>query len=299
MKIMVTGSSGRLGSAVVRDLIQNGHDVIPVDIQPAADPALPPTRQVDLRKVADLAPLMQGIDAVCHLGNYPGFHRSGRADGFSNNVSSTYNVFYSAFEAGVSRIVYASSIQAYGVVGEFRSLPAYLPVDEDHPHIPCDAYALSKAMGEQIALSFVRRDKRMQVFSMRYTTIMTPADGPRWASRLAAAPGQAAALGGLCTYVRVEDAARATRLACEIDRPGHTGLNISAPRPLCPWDAELLKSYYGGVMPPMRGRLAPDEPMLTCQRAKEILGFVADLPLVGDCPPCSSKELKAPNSAAA
>jgi nucleoside-diphosphate-sugar epimerase len=271
MLIAVTGSSGRLGRVVVRDLLEHGHDVLPIDIQSAADADAPLTRLADLTRPADLIPLFQGADAVCHLGNYPAIGQFPLTGGLANNVAATHGVFEAAAVAGIRRIVCASSIQAYGIVTirpEARpSPPLYLPVDEDHPLLPRDAYPLSKAMGEWIAESFVRRDARLSVFSLRFTGVrIKPAPEPK-----------APAIGGaLLTAIHVDDAALAVRLCCQMDRPGHTPLNIVHPRSTVPWDMASIREYYG-CEPELRRALKSDEALITADRAREVLGFVAQI----------------------
>ncbi len=282
MKIVVTGSSGSLGGRVVQELIQHGHEVIAVDVAPSKEPDAPPTRQVDLTHIEGIRPVLRGADAVCHLGSHPSFYATGKPNGFSNNVTGTFNVFEACDELGIGKIVYASSIQAYGLCAsrqappEWVSPPLYLPVDEDHPLLPRDAYPLSKAMGEQIADSYIRRKQSLQVFSLRFPAIYSPyrtrprrmGDRPKLPTNFAS--------GDLFSLVHVDDAARAVRLCCEIDRPGHTPLNITSRRAAREWTMENLVAQYARV-PEMRRPLEPTDPLLDWRRAREILGFVADL----------------------
>src|SRR5690606_4301358 len=89
---------------------------------------------------------------------------------FSTNVRNTYHVCRAAVEAGVRKIVFASSIQAYGTclngpsTPGFLSVPLYLPIDEAHPLLPRGAYSLSKAVGAQTVAMFARRYPRLQAW---------------------------------------------------------------------------------------------------------------------------------------
>jgi len=286
MRIVVTGSSGRLGLSVVRELLAHNYDVVPVDRRAHIDPALPATQVVDLAQPADYRELFRAVQVVCHLGNMPNFDPRWTpgmtpARGFAENVTSTYVVFDAAFAMGVRHFVYASSVNAYGVChfssnepGETMT-PKYFPVDEDHPLIPRDDYPLSKRVGEEIAEAFVRRDAALTAYSLRFPKIVTdhPAVFP-WLPR----PHRVS--GSLMAYIHVTDAARAVRMCCQQPRPGHTPLNICAPRAAAPWNREMILASYGTVAE-IRGNLTANEPLMSPHRAKEILGFVAELDPTG------------------
>ena len=62
--------------------------------------------------------------------------------------------------------------------------------------------------------------------------------------------------------------------------PGHTPLNICAPRAGAPWDRGMIMASYGTV-PEIRGNLTADDPLMSPRRAKEILGFAAELDPAG------------------
>src|SRR4051812_40961417 len=108
MKILVTGSSGGLGRHVVKELLAHGHDVVPTDLRAGDDAAGLQTRVADLTRIEQVRPLARGVDVICHLGNIPWFGEDRYSEGFANNVSSNFNVFQAAEEAGVRRVVYAS-----------------------------------------------------------------------------------------------------------------------------------------------------------------------------------------------
>jgi len=120
MRIVVTGSSGRLGMFVVRELLAQHYDVVPVDRRAHNDPAMPATQVVDLAQPGDYGAFFRDVQVVCHLGNLPSFDprlTAGMtpAKGFAENVASTYAVFDAAVDMGVRHFVYASSVNAYGV----------------------------------------------------------------------------------------------------------------------------------------------------------------------------------------
>jgi NAD(P)-dependent dehydrogenase (short-subunit alcohol dehydrogenase family) len=70
MKVLVTGATGRLGSLVCKELSRLGHDVLGTDQRFAADLGVPLTL-ADLRVAHAVYPLLEGREAVVHLGNIP------------------------------------------------------------------------------------------------------------------------------------------------------------------------------------------------------------------------------------
>src|SRR5260221_6283421 len=68
MKVLVTGATGRLGSVVCKELLQRGHDVLATDLRLAAALAVP-LKLADLRAPEAVYPLLEGREAVVHLGN--------------------------------------------------------------------------------------------------------------------------------------------------------------------------------------------------------------------------------------
>jgi nucleoside-diphosphate-sugar epimerase len=274
MLIVVTGSSGRLGKAVVRDLLASGHDVRSLDIV-GGEADLPPVIKIDLTRIDDVTAALAGADAIAHLGNLPGLSQEQASAGFTNNVQSTFNVFHAAEAVGIQRVIYASSLQAYGCfrnhVFENIIAPRYLPLDEDHPLLASHPYSMSKATGESIAMAYARRRPPMCAFSLRFTQIyfgLIPR-GTSWTAPMHASLG---------TFVQATDAARAVRLCCESDRTGHTALNVISPEVRHPWtEAAIVESY--GHVPEFRRPVRGDEPLACFKRAQDVIGFTAEMPL--------------------
>jgi nucleoside-diphosphate-sugar epimerase len=288
MRIVVTGSTGRLGRRTVQTLREGGHEVLPVDVRVPEDGSAPDTRVVNLTVYEGLTTLFAGCDVIVHLGNLPGFGHSGRAEGYRNNTVSNNNVFQAADELKINRIIYASSVQSYGCFGGSSghgstfSAPRYLPLDEDHPLLPADAYPLSKATGEWIAEAFVRRRPELTAWSLRFTGIRAPRDPSRPPRVVKEGSPDAWFRGSLNTFIYVDDAARAVLLCCQTERPGHTPLNIVAPKAYRPWSPELLRSAYG-CLPEFRRELGPEDSLISGERAAALIGFtpqytLADLP---------------------
>jgi UDP-glucose 4-epimerase len=216
MRIAVTGGAGRLGSYVVRALAQ--HQVRVLDIHEPED-KVADYHRVDLRNLDALRDALRDIEVVIHLG---GIDRSVATDDAATmqvNVMGTWNLFEASLQAGVRRVVHCSSSSANGIDQSNPNLPpCYLPIDEQHPLRPTDAYGLSKRCGEQVAEAFSRRGIEVIVIRPCFVAFPEMADfmagkqGPE---------GRAEPLPYLRTYVSPEDCARGFAAAATVDYAGY------------------------------------------------------------------------------
>jgi dTDP-L-rhamnose 4-epimerase len=121
MRVLLTGAAGFIGSRVHSALRAAGHEVIAVDaLLPAAhgpNSVLPPgCRKVDVRDADALAPLLHGVDLVCHQAAMVGAGvdaADAPAYGGHNDFATTV-LLAQMFAAGVRRLVLASSMVVYG-----------------------------------------------------------------------------------------------------------------------------------------------------------------------------------------
>jgi len=257
MKIVVTGGAGRLGQFLIGELAERGHGVLCLDTsQPGRN--ICPTLAVDLRDTSALFPALEGADAVIHLARirFPytskGFNAvsglwetpevSADAERFSHNVTITYNILAAALEAGVKKFVCGSSLAIYGFYYPLRAIsPGYLPIDEDHPLRPQDPYGMSKVVGESLCDAFARKSA-IQIASLRFAGIASEAQYPTLRKR--SKEPLCRGTGALWSYVDVQDAAVACRLAVEKNFSGHKTFNICAPQTIMEEDTlDLVKRY--------------------------------------------------------
>lgn len=173
MKILVTGGMGEVGRPTVRWLLARGHQVRVLDIEVSEDIAGADCREGDITDFEGLTRTMQGIEGVVHLAAYRHPSLAPEPELFRVNVQGTLNVFRAATDAGVRRLVCASSINALGYnfgikfpEGQLR----YFPIDEEHPCYTTDAYSFSKQMIEQIGAYYWRREGVSSVF-LRFPAI--------------------------------------------------------------------------------------------------------------------------------
>src|SRR5664279_3592995 len=179
-QVAVTGGSGKLGRACVAHLLEHGWDVVALDRVPAA-PQHGDFVRVDLTDYGQTVEALsavdnryQGIDALVHLAAIPAPGLTTNAATFSNNMTSTYNVFAAARHAGISNIVWASSETVLGL--PFTTPPPYIPVDEEYPARPESTYSLVKHLEEQMAFQFCRWDPALKMIGLRFSNVMAPAD---------------------------------------------------------------------------------------------------------------------------
>jgi UDP-glucose 4-epimerase len=175
MKVVVTGSRGKVGRAAVEALVAAGHDVTGVDlVRPVFDAGVVvPGRYVmaDLTDQGAAFAVVAGMDAVVHVAAIPQPTGNPAHVVLQTNLMSTFHMIEAAVRFGVPRFV---NISSESIVGNFFPerpfLPDYAPVDEEHPLHPQDPYALSKAFGEQLMDAAVRRSD-IRVISLRPSTV--------------------------------------------------------------------------------------------------------------------------------
>jgi nucleoside-diphosphate-sugar epimerase/putative sterol carrier protein len=165
VKVAVTGASGQLGTVVLRRLVdqRSVKEVVALDIRP---PAMASAKlrwvPADVR-TGDLERHLEGCDAVLHLAFIVTRHLP-RPVVDSINVLGSRNVFRAAAAAGARRIVYTSSVAAYGVV------PGHpVPIVETTPRVfqPAFAYAATKYQVEAVLDEFEARHPEIAVVRLR------------------------------------------------------------------------------------------------------------------------------------
>ena len=147
-RILVTGSSGRIGRAVVAELQQRGHTVRGFDR--AAMPGLDDCIIGDLADRSAIDRAMRGIECLIHLAATPDDVDDVLGDLIPNNIAGLYRIMESARAAGVRRIVLASS----GQVNWWQQIRHDVPIRASDPTTPKSWYAATKMFMEAIGQSF-------------------------------------------------------------------------------------------------------------------------------------------------
>jgi len=161
MKVLVTGSSGQIGSFVCENLMRE-HEVIGLDLRDQPYDALKRISvKGDIRDPASVRSVVKGVGAVVHCAAQVSVVKSTQDPLFdaSSNVLGTVNMLTESANAGVSKFIFISSAAVFGN-------PTYIPIDENHPTNPLSNYGVSKLSGEKYAYAF-SKNTRMQICSVR------------------------------------------------------------------------------------------------------------------------------------
>jgi nucleoside-diphosphate-sugar epimerase len=180
---VVTGGAGFIGSHRARALVKQGRRVRIVDDlstgqkQRIADLLadhgdLCEFREQDIRDLDAMADTFAGAEVVYHQAALPSVPRSVNDPVSSNaaNVDGTLNVFVAARDAGVRKVVYASSSSVYGDSKE-------LPKRESMPFNPLSPYAITKCVGEMYGRVFSSL-YGLGTVGLRYFNVFGPAQDP-------------------------------------------------------------------------------------------------------------------------
>lgn len=186
MIAMVTGAAGFIGSTLSRRMLDDGHTVIGVD-------CLTEAYDVDLKArnldglidrpdfqliCSDLScsmpgPALEDVDVVYHLAGQASVTRSWGshfADYTRHNITATQDLLGACVQAGVERVVFASSSSIYGDALTRPTTEATLPR-------PISPYGVSKLAAEALCLAF-NREMGLPVTCLRYFTVYGPGQRP-------------------------------------------------------------------------------------------------------------------------
>lgn len=155
MKVLVTGSSGRLGSVTIDHLKSFNHDVVGIDIieHPATD------QLVDIQNPAAVESISKGVDAIVHTAALHGKHTDlnySRADFIDVNVKGTLNLLNVAAKNGVKKFLYISTTSIYGTAMKDEKQVVW--VDETLIEEPRDIYDITKQCCEQLCKDFFDKE---------------------------------------------------------------------------------------------------------------------------------------------
>jgi nucleoside-diphosphate-sugar epimerase len=237
LRIAVTGGSGMVGSAVLRELVARGHTAINLDRRAPWKP-VEGVRfcYVDLRHREQVQSILEGVDAVCHLGEIPNSSAPISPDElFYTNTRIGSVVMQTAADLRLRHAVYTSSCQVYGTWGAPPVPPKYLPIDSAHPTQPQNQYALSKVANESYA-RWVSAALGLSVSIFRLPMVLS-SFRHQMAMRFEHEDFRSHEMN---TYVHATDAAIAYALAVEKALPGCETYTLVAddvlmPEPLAPY----------------------------------------------------------------
>ncbi|MEL7105237.1 MAG: NAD(P)-dependent oxidoreductase [Pseudomonadota bacterium] len=285
MRILFTGGSGKAGRHAVPWLQSRGYKVVNADLVPldGAD-----NLQVDLTDAGQVQNIMTSygnlgeldagtgvpaFDAVVHFAAVPRILIKPDNETFRINTMSTYNVIDAALRAGIRKIIFASSETTYGICfwdGERR--PDYVPIDEAHPTVPADSYAMSKVVNEATARSFQARSGA-DIYGLRINNVIEPheyeADFPAYVA------DPAKRRRNIFAYIDARDLAHAVDCCLKTDGLGYQVFNIAnGDSSVALPTQQICDRFYPGV--PIKKDMGPNETFYSIDKAKTLLGFAPE-----------------------
>ncbi|WP_404390291.1 NAD-dependent epimerase/dehydratase family protein [Humibacillus xanthopallidus] len=283
MRIFFTGGSGKAGKHVATFLAEQGHQVTNADLVPLRHPDVSDLT-VDLTDVGETYSALAGLarfeelelaakpayDAVVHFAAVPAILLTSEAKTYATNVLSTYNVLEAATRLGVRKIVFASSETTYGVCfaqGERR--PLYVPVDEEHPTVPEDSYAMSKVAGEVTARSFQARTGA-DIYGLRINNVIEPHEYAELFPPFLDDP--ALRRRNIFAYIDTRDLGLMVQRCLEVDGLGFEVFNVAnADMSVAATTDEVRERFYDGVE--LRRPMGRDETFYSIDKARRLLGY--------------------------
>src|SRR3954470_3172573 len=283
MRIFFTGGSGKAGKHVAPYLAEQGHHVTNADLVPLGHPSVADLR-VDLTDAGETYSALAGLatfaeldlpeqpvyDAVVHFAAIPRILLRSEAKTYATNVLSTYNVLEAATRLGVRKVVFASSETTYGVCfaqGERR--PLYVPVDEEHPTVPEDSYAMSKVANEVTARSFQARTG-FDIYGLRINNVIEPHEYADMFPPFLEDP--ALRRRNIFAYIDTRDLGQMVQRCLEVDGLGYEVFNVAnADLSVAATTDEVRERFYDGVE--LRRPMRRDETFYSIDKARDLLGY--------------------------
>lgn len=245
MKILVTGSAGHLGEALVRDLRDSPHEVIGLDI-------LQSDFTSHVGSITDrsfVTACMTGVDAIVHSATLhkPHVATHSRRDFIDTNITGTLNLLEEAVAKGVSRFVFTSTTSVFGdALVPPPEAPAAWITEEVTP-VPKNIYGVTKSAAEDLCQLF-RRNHGLPCLILR-TSRFFPEEDDRRDIRERYRDDNVKANEYLFRRVELEDAVTAHRAA--IEKAPDLGFGryiISATTPFTRDDLAALRENAPGVL---------------------------------------------------
>lgn len=284
MRLLFTGGAGKAGRHVVPYLVGKGHSVLNLDKVPLDHPDVD-NRIADITDPGHMHDVMQSyanfgelqagtgvpsFDAVVHFAAVPRILVTGDNECYRTNVMGTYNVIDAALKAGIRKIIFASSETTYGVCfwdGEKK--PDYLPIDEEHPTVPQDSYAMSKVVNEATARSFHARSGA-DIYGLRINNVIEPHEYKQDFPTYIANPEMR--LRNIFAYIDARDLGEMVECCLQTDGLGFEVFNVSNDdHSVAATSQELLGRFYEGV--PVTKDMGENETFYSNEKAKRMLGY--------------------------
>lgn len=284
MRVLFTGGAGKAGKHVIPVLLQAGHRVLNVDLKPLDHPGVD-TLIADITDSGQMFAAMSAyagfdeldapggmprFDAVVHFAAVPRILLNPDNETYRVNVIGTYNVLEAAVKLGIRKVIFASSETTYGVCfahGERK--PDYIPVDEEHPVIPDDSYAMSKVVNEVTGRSFQHRSG-FDIYAIRINNVIEPHEYAQNFPAFMENPDLRRR--NIFAYIDARDLGHMVNAMLATDGLGFQIFNASNDdHSVALTTPQIIERYYQGV--PQRRPMGVQETFYANAKAKELLGW--------------------------
>jgi nucleoside-diphosphate-sugar epimerase len=287
MRILFTGGAGKAGRHVIPYLLEKGHSVLNVDLLPLEHPGVD-NRVADitdagqmfdvLSSYANFDELIPGsgvprFDAVVHFAAVPRILLRPDNECYRINTIGTYNVIDAAIKYGIRKIIFASSETTYGVCfADGERKPDYLPIDENHPTIPEDSYAMSKVVNEVTARSFQCRSGA-DIYGLRINNVIEPHEYQRDFPTYLKNPGMRRR--NIFAYIDARDLGQLVDKGLQKNGLGFQIFNVSNDDHSVDLPtSKIVKQFYQGVS--LTGTMGENQTFFSNEKAKKLLGFAPE-----------------------
>ena len=220
-KIVITGSSGRIGRALHWKLCGNFH-VTGIDITPTSATS----KIVDIRNYGQLLRSFEGVDTIFHTAalHAPHVGIASEKDFYDINVNATENICKAALESGVSQVVFTSTTALFGYANFGKDKAVW--IDEQTKPEPKTIYHKTKLEAEQLLKEYANKNLEISVIRM---------------SRCFPEPVQMMAVYRLHRGIDYRDVAEAHILAAQLKKDKHFDIYIiSGNTPFLKSDCRML-----------------------------------------------------------
>ena len=268
MNVLVTGGTGLIGAYVTRQLVDAGYQVTIYDLTPDREFLNDLLSPVQLEAVTVIRGDVTDLPALLHATKNSGaqriIHLAALLGEKSNdnppmslqvNCGGMLNVLEAALNCGIKRVVWASSVGVWGLAS--KRPPG--PVANEALHSPSDLYGACKSLNERFSKHY-RRVYGLDCIGLRYSLVygygkartIARGTGADFMIELidkpaSGLPGVVPAGEAILDFVHVEDAARATLLACEAAPIKPVALNVGGYRASLREAAEMVKAALPGA----------------------------------------------------
>ncbi|MCJ8517921.1 UDP-glucose 4-epimerase [Pseudorhizobium tarimense] len=282
-RIIFTGGSGKAGRHVVPYLLQQGHEVLNVDLAPLDHPGVN-TLTADLTDSGEAFNALSmhfgfeglgtgkgpaPVDAVVHFAAVPRILIRPDNATFAANTVSTYNVIEAAVKLGIRKIIIASSETTYGVCfAEGDKDYHSFPLTEDYDVDPMDSYGLSKVANEKTARAFAMRSGS-DIYALRIGNVIEPHEYDKFPGFIADPPSRKR---NAWSYIDARDLGQIVHRCVEKDGLGFQVFN-AVNDTITAWEPTrtFLERWAPGT--PIKGEIGEYDAPISNRKIREVLGF--------------------------